>query len=89
MCRRFVGRELELDRYGSQDLADILEPRAQHGLQANVDSDYLIEIADQVSGVARKAIQTLRAAAEIAAERQCPISAVTVDTGYQRAMTWI
>lgn len=86
---RLVGRELELDRYASRELADILEPRVRHGLRTSVDDEFLEEIADHVGGVARKGIQTLRAAAEIAAERQCRIEAVGVDAAHERAMTWI
>lgn len=87
--RRLVGRELELDRYGSEELADILEPRARHGLRTGVDDELLEEIADHVGGVARKGIQTLRAAAEIAAEQQRAIEAVDVDDAHERAMHWI
>jgi len=86
---RLVGRELELDRYSVSELAEILEPRARHGLREAVDETYLASIANHVSGVARKGIQTLRAAGSIAADRQCPVEAVEVDVAYQRAMHWI
>lgn len=85
---RLNGR-LELDRYRNEELADILEPRVDHGLRDDVDREYLHEIADHVGGVARQGIQTLRGAAEIAANRDCPIEDVDVEDAHERAMRWI
>ncbi|WP_253739099.1 hypothetical protein [Halohasta salina] len=50
--QRLVGQELELTRYSTTELADILEPRVRHGLHADVDRAYLESIADHVGGVA-------------------------------------
>ncbi|WP_049891867.1 Cdc6/Cdc18 family protein [Natronococcus amylolyticus] len=61
---------LKLDRYGVDELADILERRAQQGLHGDpVRREQLEAIADEVAGVAREGIQSLRAAAELAHER--------------------
>ena len=64
-----AGTELSLERYGVSELADILERRAQVGLTPGaVERGQLECIADDVAGVARDGIQTLRAAAELATE---------------------
>jgi len=78
---------LQVDRFTSAELADILEARAQEGLQAGVVSRGQLEsIADTVAGVARWGIQSLRAAAEIADERGHPtIEPGDVQDCYQRA----
>jgi len=57
-------------KFGVDELADILEARAQAGLPAGVvDRSQLEWIADEVAGVPRIGIQALRAAAEHATER--------------------
>jgi Cdc6-like AAA superfamily ATPase len=70
---RLVGEgsnRLRLDRYGARELVDILERRADRGLRHDsVHREQLETIAAESAGVARDAIQTLRAAAEIAEER--------------------
>jgi len=65
-----ISAHVQPDRYTPRELADILEPRAREGLVADVVSrQQLEELADSVAGVARQAIQALRAAAELAGER--------------------
>ncbi|GGM63998.1 Cdc6-like AAA superfamily ATPase [Halarchaeum rubridurum] len=82
---------LGLDRYGTTELADILEARARVGLRFGaVTSDQLHTIADEVAGVARDGIQSLRAAAELAQERDHPhIHDLDVADCYARARTAI
>jgi Cdc6-like AAA superfamily ATPase len=61
---------LPLDRYTTGELADILGRRARAGLEPGViDREQLEQIAEEVAGVARAGVQTLRAAAEWATER--------------------
>jgi cell division control protein 6 len=68
--RRLHGRELSLDRFSTDELADILERRAEVGLRSGaVERDQLQEIADEVAGVARRGIQVLGCAAEEAHRR--------------------
>ena len=69
--RRFrAGPQLGLDRYGTDELADILDERAQIGLHPTaITRSQLERIADDVAGVARKGIQALREAARLATER--------------------
>jgi Cdc6-like AAA superfamily ATPase len=80
-----------LDRYGVDELADILERRADQGLFPNaVRRDRLERIADEVAGVAREGIQALRAAAELADERRhLQVEAADVDDCFERARTRI
>jgi Cdc6-like AAA superfamily ATPase len=71
--RRLGGGDaaVALDRYGTAELADILQRRADHGLRSGaVEREQLERIADDCAGVARNAIQVLRSAAVVAAERQ-------------------
>ena len=84
--RRLTGTDLHLDRYTVDELVDILQPRVANGLRGDVERDYLAQIADRAAGVAREAIQTLRAAAEIADGLGEPIERVSVETAYQRAL---
>ncbi|WP_435346053.1 Cdc6/Cdc18 family protein [Haloarchaeobius sp. HRN-SO-5] len=64
------GTELELRRYHVDELADILEARAELGLRDDVWTRTQLErIADDVAGVARVGIQALFAAAELATNR--------------------
>lgn len=86
--RPFEGEHhLPLTRYTSGELADILAERAARGLHpAAVERAQLEEIADRVAGVARRGIQTLRAAAAVAGERgHAEIQARDIADGYQRA----
>lgn len=86
-----MGHEVELDRYGVAELADILEPRAREGLRATaVTRSQLETISDTVAGVARAGIQSLLAAAEIATERDHrTIQDDDVDDAWPRARHWI
>lgn len=62
--------ELELTRYRLEELVDILQERTHQGLRPGVvEQQHLEGIANEVAGVARFGIQSLRAAAEIADER--------------------
>ncbi len=61
---------ITLDRYAPDELADILEPRAEQGLDPDGWSRPVLEdVADEVAGRARDAIQTLKWAARLAGER--------------------
>jgi Cdc6-like AAA superfamily ATPase len=87
---RLVGKgstQLRLERYGDPELADILERRADLGLRPDsVRREQLRAIAGQSVGVARDAIQTLRAAAENAEERgHGRILDDDVEDAYERA----
>jgi len=78
---------VRLDRYAPSELADILEPRAEQGLDpdgwARPD---LEEVADEVAGRARDAIQTLKWAARLAGrrDRDC-ITGVDIVDGHEEA----
>ncbi|WP_338740362.1 Cdc6/Cdc18 family protein [Haloplanus salilacus] len=65
---RFDGdHHIRLTRYTATELADILEPRAEFGLESGaVSREQLVTIGNIVAGVARRGIQTLRWAAKIA-----------------------
>ncbi|ELZ48959.1 ATPase AAA [Halorubrum coriense DSM 10284] len=78
---------IELRRFGVDELADILADRARVGLvDGAVSRKQLETIADDVAGVAREGIQTLRAAAEIANEcEHTSIHDTDVDDAYERA----
>lgn len=63
--RRFRSAALQVDRFSTGELVDILERRAAVGLRDGaVERTQLERIADGVAGVARNGIQVLRAAAE-------------------------
>lgn len=85
------GGRIEVSRFGVDELADILSDRARVGLVDGAATREQLEvIADDVAGVAREGIQTLRAAAEIAAERGHPaIRTGDVDDAYDRARSRI
>ncbi|KDS91181.1 ATPase AAA [Halorubrum saccharovorum] len=87
----FHGGRVALERYGVDELADILRDRAQVGLvDGAVTREQLETIADDVAGVAREGIQTLHAAAEIGVEREhSRIYDVDVDDAYERARSRI
>ncbi|MFB6228253.1 MAG: Cdc6/Cdc18 family protein [Halobacteriales archaeon] len=87
---RLVGKgstRLRLERYGTRELTDILERRADLGLRPeSVRREQLRAIAGESVGVARDAIQTLRAAAENAEERgHGRILDDDVEDAYERA----
>jgi len=79
--------QIELSRYSVDDLADILEPRAEQGLSPLAwDRETLERVADQAAGAARRGIQTLRAAAEVADEEEArEISEAHIRAGADRA----
>jgi|GEM_PF-872530 len=89
--RRLLLKELALDRFGVDELADILEARTRRGLPSGVVTrEQLEEIADEVAGVARKGIQALRQAALLAEERDhSEIGNDDVDDSYERAQRYI
>lgn len=61
---------LELGAYETDEIVDILRPRAELGLEPGaVDDAHLEAIGDVVGGRARNAIQTLKCAAMLAGER--------------------
>lgn len=86
--RRLSGTEIHLRRYGVDALADILEERARVGLVKDAIGRRVLEaIADEVAGVARDGIQTLRSAAELAERRgRDHIGDDLVDEAYEAAM---
>ncbi|MDQ2052928.1 AAA family ATPase [Natronolimnohabitans sp. A-GB9] len=62
--------QVEFRKYHVPELVDILEPRVERGLIGRpVDVDQLERIADETGGVARWAIKSVLAAAELADER--------------------
>lgn len=86
-ARRTIRREIDVDPYSTDELVDILQPRAEHGLASNaVDDEQLWMIADEAGGKARAAIQSLRAAAELARDRNHDyIRDVDVEDCFERA----
>ncbi|WP_121744432.1 Cdc6/Cdc18 family protein [Natronorubrum halophilum] len=68
---RFRGdSQIDYRKYHVPELVDILEPRVEHGLIGRpVSTDQLEWIADETGGVARWAIKSVLAAAELAGER--------------------
>ncbi|MUV49291.1 Cdc6/Cdc18 family protein [Haloarcula sp. CBA1122] len=89
--RRLLLKELALDRFGVNELADILEARVRRGLPSGVVTREQLEtIADEVAGVARKGIQSLRQAALLAKERDhSEIGSDDVADSYERAQRYI
>ena len=79
------------DRYTVSELTDILHPRARQGLRDDaITTAQLERIADDVAGVARRGIQALRAAAELAEERgHTTIQSGDIDDAYARARSRI
>jgi len=61
--------DIEFTPYSTEELTDILEPRAAVGLDCGVSREQLHRIADDCGGLARRAIMALWAAGEIAEER--------------------
>lgn len=82
-----AGTHIDLDRYSVNELADILERRAEAGLRRDIWTRAQLEaIADHQAGVARDAIQSLRAAAEVAHQRgHDEIRETDLERGYERA----
>jgi len=82
---------IEPDRYSVSELTDILEPRARRGLEPNsITEEQLQELADGSAGVARRGIQALRAAAELATDRgHAQIQGEDVTDSFDRARAWI
>ena len=78
---------VRLDRYSPTELADILEPRAEQGLDPDGWSRVVLEdVADEVAGRARDAIQTLKWAARLAGERdQGAITSMEIVDGHEEA----
>jgi len=63
-------QHISLDRYAPDAVADILEPRVRLGLEpGSVTREQLVTVGDLVAGVARLGVQTVRCAAEVAAEQ--------------------
>ncbi|SEH60839.1 Cdc6-related protein, AAA superfamily ATPase [Halopenitus malekzadehii] len=61
---------IALDRYSPEAIADILEPRVEHGLEPGVITREQLEtVGDLVAGVARLGVQTVRCAAEVATDQ--------------------
>ncbi|MDS0280007.1 AAA family ATPase [Halomicroarcula sp. S1AR25-4] len=68
---RLTGQEIGLDKYGTEELADILYARAREGLEYGaVDRDTLERLADIAGGVARTGIFRLHASAALAERRR-------------------
>jgi len=80
-------RRISLDRYGTDELVDILSKRASRGLRPDsVSAERLQEIANEVAGVARDGIQSLRAAAKLAEEHgHVRITDADIEDCYERA----
>ena len=78
---------VRLERYGIDELLDILWIRCERGLRPDVIMrDQLRYIADEVAGVARYGIQTVYAAAEIATDRgHDVIRDADIDDAFPRA----
>jgi len=90
-ARRLIDQHVDVDRYTVDELSDILRARADRGLQPEVVTEGQLEaIADEVAGVARDGIQSLRAAAELAGERgHSTIADRDVQDGFERARRFI
>ncbi|EMA34387.1 Cdc6/Cdc18 family protein [Haloarcula japonica] len=89
--RRLFLKELALDRFSVNELADILEARARRGLPSGmVTREQMEAISDEVAGVARKGIQALRQAALLAEERDhSEIGSEDVADSFERAQRYI
>jgi Cdc6-like AAA superfamily ATPase len=80
-------RSLQLDKFTTAELTDILEARQRVGLEGGVISrGQLRTLADGAAGVARRGIFALRAAAELAVERgHTTIADIDIDDSFARA----
>jgi Cdc6-like AAA superfamily ATPase len=81
-------QHIQLRRYGTEELADILEARANKDLAKDlVTRDQFRTIASHVAGVARFGIQSLYAAAKLTVERSHEtIRPGDIDDSYDRAL---
>lgn len=82
-----AAHHVRLNRYAPDELADILEPRAEQGLDPDGwDRRVLEDVADEVAGRARDAIQTLKWAARLAGERDhSRITSADIVDGHEEA----
>lgn len=80
-------RSLQLDKFTTSELTDILDARQRVGLEGGVISrGQLRTLADDAAGVARRGIFALRAAAELAEERgHMTIENADVQDSFDRA----
>ncbi|NHN63835.1 AAA family ATPase [Haloarcula sp. JP-Z28] len=80
-------RSLQLDKFTTSELTDILEARQRVGLEGGaISRGQLRMLADGAAGVARRGIFALRAAAELATERgHTTIEDVDVEDSFDRA----
>ncbi|GGM53196.1 Cdc6/Cdc18 family protein [Haloarcula argentinensis] len=80
-------RSLQLDKFSTGELTDILDARQRVGLESGVISrGQLRTLADDAAGVARRGIFALRAAAELATERShSTIEDIDVQDSFDRA----
>lgn len=85
--RERIARTLHVERFSVTELASILRRRAELGLQPDVvRGEQLRAIADEVAGNARRGIQSLRSAAELAVERgHATIQPVDVTESFEHA----
>ena len=71
MRHRLTGTGIELDKYGTSELADILYARAREGLKyGTVERDTLERLTDLAAGIARRGIFRLHASAVLAERRR-------------------
>lgn len=69
VSRLHTGRRVDLDKYGVEELADILEKRVDYGLRGYpINRNGLRLIADLAAGDARRGIGILRFAAKLATD---------------------
>ncbi|MFD1645941.1 Cdc6/Cdc18 family protein [Haloarchaeobius litoreus] len=84
--RLSVGQEVRLEPYTADELVRILEKRVEYGLEHDVISQRQLErIARHADGDARKAISTLREAAEAAQGRSQTITNTLIDEAIPEA----
>ncbi|WP_435186123.1 Cdc6/Cdc18 family protein [Halobellus sp. EA9] len=85
--RRRIDVSVGLDRYRVDELVAILRTRADRGLAGDPVTDrQLAYVADAVAGIARHGIQSLRAAAALADEREHrEIRDADIDDAFARA----
>jgi hypothetical protein len=88
----FVGdQHVQLERYGTEGLANIIEARANQDLAKHlVTREHLRTTANHIVSVARFGIQSLYAAAELAVERSHEtFQAVDIEDSYDQAFSRI
>ncbi|MCU4743441.1 Cdc6/Cdc18 family protein [Natronoglomus mannanivorans] len=83
--------QIEFEKYHQEEVVDILKPRAREGLEPGAANIGQFEwIADETAGVARYAIKSLLAAAELAEERNHDrLHERDVDDSFERARSKI